>query len=293
MLQVEPAHQRWWIQPPMPDETLRSVVNRAAALYECPSTRLWEYLNWGDPQPYEVIDSPSLHVLRRMASAIGVHPSELSARRLPNAPWVLAPEADEVYCPLCWADDRDRGEPLWFRRDWRRVLRTRCRVHGFPLLLCPEQRTSWSHVRELQLPDLPTCEQQILELIASFGESLERSLYEGAPWPSNLHGNPHAARQLLIAASFNMNEVRDIPLTKCIQPSDNLAMYVRGPSHLQEPVKKLRWEKYRKIADPSIRRAGLWIAAWALMRERPDELSPGLGRLPPEMERLAQVKNAS
>ena len=64
-------------------------------------------------------------------------------------------------------------------------------------------------------------------------------------------------------------------------------MYVHGPSHRQEPVKKLRWDGYREIADPAIRRAGLWIAAWELMRERSDELSPGLGRLPPEIERIA------
>lgn len=287
MLEAEPARQRWWIRPPMPDETLRSIIKRAAALYECPPKRLWECLNWDDPQPYGGIDSPALRVLRRMAIAMGLPPSDLSAQRLPDAPWLLAPQADEVYCPLCWTDDRRRGDPLWFRRGWRRVLRTRCAVHGFPLLLCPEQWTSWPQVREFQLPDLTAHEQRILELIASFGESLERSLYEGAPWPANLAGNPHAARQLLIAVSFNMNKVRDIPLTKCIQTSGNLAMYVHGPSHRQEPVKKLRWDGYREIADPAIRRAGLWIAAWELMRERSDELSPGLGRLPPEIERIA------
>src|SRR5690606_7874054 len=116
MLEAEPARQRWWIRPPMPDETLRSVINRAAALYECPPKRLWECLNWDDPQPYGEIDSPALRVLRRMAIAMGLPPSDLSAQRLPDAPWLLAPQADEVYCPLCWTDDRRRGDPLWFRR---------------------------------------------------------------------------------------------------------------------------------------------------------------------------------
>ena len=269
----------------MPDETLRSVVSRAAALYECPPKRLWECLNWDDPQLFGDIDSPPLHVLCRMATAMGLPVSELSAQRLPDAPWLLAPQADEVYCPLCWRDDQRRGDPLWIRRGWRRVLRTRCAVHQFPLLLCPEQWANRPQTRGIRLPDLTDHEQRILELIASFGERLELSLYEGAPWPASLAGNPRVARQLLIAVSFNMNKVRDVPLTKCVQTSHSLATYVHGPLHHQDPVRKLRWDAYREIADPAIRRASLWVTAWELMRERPDELSPGLGKLPPVVER--------
>nr|WP_232116149.1 hypothetical protein [Luteimonas sp. XNQY3] len=129
-------------------------------------------------------------------------------------------------------------------------------------------------------------EQRILELIASFGETLERSLYGGEPWPENLTGNPQIARGLLIAVSFNMNRIRDLPLTKCVQTSGNLARYIHGPLHRQEPTKKLRWDAYRKIADPAIRRASLWITAWELMRERPYDLSPGWSKLPPHVEHM-------
>lgn len=270
----------------MPDETLRSVVNRAAALYECPPGRLWECLNWDDPQPYLEVESPSLHALRRMAAAIGMPAPGLSAHRLPDAPWFLASLAEEVYCPMCWIEDQRRGDPLWIRRGWKRVLRTRCPAHRLPLVLSPEHWATWPRSRLLQLPDLAEHEQLILEMIASFGEILERSLYDGAPWPENLTGNPQIARQMLVAVSFNTNRIRDLPLTKCVRTSGNLARYIHGPLHHQEPVKKLRWDAYREIADPAIRRAGLWITAWELMRERPDELSPGWSKLPPHVESM-------
>lgn len=284
MAEVEPALQRWWIQPPLPDETLRSVVNRAAELYECPPTRLWECLNWDDPQPFGEVESPSVETLRRMAAAIGMRAPDLSAHRLPHAPWLLAPLADEVYCPMCWDEDQRRGDPLWTRRSWRRVLCTRCPTHDCALHLRPEHRAKWSAPRALDLPALAEHEQRILELIGAFGETLERSLYAGEPWPEDLRGSPHIARQMLLKVSFNMNTVRDLPLTKCVQTSGNMARYIHGPLHNQEPIKVLRWDAYRKIADPAIRRASLWITAWELMRERPDDLSPGWSRLPSHVE---------
>ena len=284
MSEVKPSCQRWWIQPPMHDETLGSLVNRAAALYEFPPKRLWECLNENDPRPCGEVESPSFAALSRMAAAIGMPASDLLAHRLPDAPWLLAPLAEGVYCPACWIEDQRRGDPLWIRRGWRRILRTMCLAHDSPLRLTPESWAARSRALDLCLPDFTQHEQRILDLIASFGEALDRSLYGGEPWPRHLNGNPHIARQLLLAVSFNMNKIRDMSLNKCVQTSGNLARYIHGPLHLQEPVKKLRWDVYREIADPAIRRASLWVTAWELMRERPDDLSPGWSRLPPHIE---------
>ena len=162
--------------------------------------------------------------------------------------------------------------PCSIRRGWNRVLRTTCPDHGCPLRLAPEQWATSSLSHPFQPPAFTQQEQQILDLIEAFGEALERSLYFGDPWPSEWRGNPQTARQLLLAVSFNVNEVRDFPLTKYVQVSGNLKGFIRGPLHQQEPYKKLRWDAFRGVADPALRRAGLWATAWALMPERPVDL---------------------
>lgn len=148
----------------------------------------------------------------------------------------------------------------------------------------PEQWATSSLSHPFQPPAFTQQEQQILDLIESFGEALERSLYFGDPWPSSWRGNPQIARQLLLAVSFNVNEVRDFPLTKYIQVSGNLTGFIRSPLHQQEPIKKLRWGAFRDVSDPALRRAGLWATAWALMPERPVHLSPGWFKLPAHIE---------
>lgn len=98
----------------------------------------------------------------------------------------------------------------------------------------PEQWATSSLSHPFQPPAFTQQEQQILDLIESFGEALERSLYFGDPWPSSWRGNPQIARQLLLAVSFNVNEVRDFPLTKYIQVSGNLTGFIRSPLHQQD-----------------------------------------------------------
>ncbi|WP_425491203.1 TniQ family protein [Luteimonas fraxinea] len=275
-MSAEATAHRWWIQPPMPDESLRSVLSRVAALYECSPKQLWESLNQDDRRSPGDVDSPSCFGLRRMAAAIGMPAAELLPHRQPDAAWLLAPHARNVFCPTCWNEARARGEPFSIRRDWNRVLRTRCRNHGSLLQLAPANWATWSPSQPFQSPAYTLQEQQILELIGSFEEALEQSLYFGSPWPGNLRGNPQIARQLLLAVSFNLNELRDFPLTSQIQVRGNLIGFIRGPLHQQDPVKKLRWDAFRDLSDPAIRRAGLWVAGWTLTPECPGELSPGI-----------------
>ena len=37
----------------------------------------------------------------------------------------------------------------------------------------------------------------------------------------------------------------------------------------------LLWEAFRSIADPAVRRAALWIGAWAFMPDLAPEMNPG------------------
>lgn len=283
-MRAEATNQRWWIRPPMPDESLRSVLSRAAALYECSPEKIWERLNSDDKKPSGDIESPSCSALRRMATAIGIPSSHLLVHRQPDAPWLLAPHSRNVYCPMCWNEDRAKRAPFFIRRGWNGVFRTTCPNHGCPLRLAPAQWAASLLTPSFQPPVFTQQEQQVLSLIESFGDALERSLYSGDPWPSRWRGSPQIARQLLLAVSFNVNEARDFPLTKCIHVSGNLTGFIRGPLHQQDPVKKLRWDLFRGLADPALRRAGLWATAWALMPERPNHLSPGWFKLPTHIE---------
>jgi|GEM_PF-4813681 len=146
--------QRWWIQPPMLDESLRSVLNRAAALYGRTSAQLWASLNSDDPRPTGDVESPSSAALRRMATAIGMPASELLAHRQPDTPWLLAPHARNVCCPMCWDEDRARGEPCSIRRGWNRLLRTTYPQHGCPLRIAPEQWARFTPSHPLPIPQL-------------------------------------------------------------------------------------------------------------------------------------------
>ncbi|MGO1541210.1 MAG: TniQ family protein [Luteimonas sp.] len=283
-MRVEVTKQRWWIRPPLPDESLGSVLRRAAALYERSASQIWESLNRDDPVSPGDVESPSCAALRRMAAAIGMPVSQLLAQRQSDAPWLLVPQARNIYCPMCWNEDRGRGLPCYIRRGWSRVLQTTCPDHSCPLRLASEQWATSALKHRFQPPCFTQQEQQILGLIKSFGEALDRSLYLGDRWPSEWRGSPQIARQLLLAVSFNVNEVRDFPLINYAQVTGNLKGFIRGPLHLQEPVKKLRWDAFRAVADPAFRRAGLWATAWALIPELSADLSPGWLKLPPHIE---------
>lgn len=284
-MRTAPTGQRWWISPPRPDESLRSLVLRVAALYECSASTIWECLNKDEACPSGDMDLPSCIALRRMGAAIGIRPSTLLAHRQADAQWLLAPSARNIYCPSCWSEDQQRGFPYSIRRSWNWVLRTTCPEHGEPLRLAPDDWNISSTFVVRSIPSLTNREEGVLDLIERFGESLEQSLYFGAAWPAAWGIGAHSARQLLLEMSFNVNTVRDYPQTKFVRASGNLQELIRGPKHQEEPAAKpLTWDRYRHITDPAIRRAGLWSAAWALVPDLPEELSPGWATLPSHIE---------
>ena len=67
-----PAGMRWWIPPPAADETLRSVLERAAALYHWEPQMLWRALNGDNLESSGSIDQPSCHALVRLGQALGM-----------------------------------------------------------------------------------------------------------------------------------------------------------------------------------------------------------------------------
>lgn len=271
---------RWWIPPPGSDESLRSVLSRAAALYECMPGQLWASLNQDDAQPCGDIDSPSCPALLRIAQALGARAVELLPHRLADEPWRLLPDVRQCFCPACWNEDLRAGRPRTLRRAWSHVLRIRCQTHGLPLCLAQGTWATSTSPYNYQIPKFTPEEQGVLDLIESFGTALEQSLFFGSPWPEGWRGTPQAVRSLLGALSFNQDSRRNFPPIRNVEASGGLSSVICYPRHMQEPLKGSPWEAFRAIANPGIRRAALWVAAWNVVPDLPAASSPGWVKLP-------------
>lgn len=266
------ADMRWWIFPPAPEETLRSILARAAALYQWEPQMLWRELNEGADEADSDVDSPSCSALLRLARALGVSAARLRDHRVSNVPWRLEASARRAVCPVCWESGEGRPEAQIELRSWTHVLRTQCPMHGVPLCL-PAGR-SHSGVRAHHVAALTTEDNAVLQLIERFGLVLERALFFGGPWPIEWRGSPKRVRQLLIDVTIP-DEAAGYALIAMVSPSSGLEAFVRNGRHLPFGTPRRDWERFRRIADPAIRRAALWIAGWMTIPDLPQSMAPG------------------
>lgn len=273
---------RWWVSPPGPDESLRSLLGRVADLYESEPGELWSRLNAGDPQAAGEVDDPSCAALHRMAQALGVPGASLQAHRLHETPGLLAPAARTAICPCCWAEDDAAARPRSYRRAWAHVLRTVCPVHRVHLVIPRDRRQPDLATAQAQQAALTPDDLQILALIDRFGATLEAALCEGAAWPADWQGSAVSARQALVQVSFNPGGVRGPPVIANVCPSPTLASLVHGPLHHRGPGEAADWEAFRRLADPCVRRAALWVVAWQVVPHLKEFNSPGWIDVGPE-----------
>ena len=273
---------RWWVSPPGPDESLRSLLGRVADLYESEPGELWSRLNAGDPQAAGEVDDPSCAALHRMAQALGVPGASLQAHRLHETPGLLAPAARTAICPCCWAEDDAAARPRSYRRAWAHVLRTVCPVHRVHLVIPRDRRQPDLTTAQAQQAALTPDDLQILALIDRFGATLEAALCEGAAWPADWQGSAVSARQALVQVSFNSGGVRGPPVIANVCPSPTLASLVHGPLHHRGPGEAADWEAFRRLADPCVRRAALWVVAWQVVPHLKEFNSPGWIDVGPE-----------
>ena len=270
-----PAGMRWWIPPPAADETLRSVLERAAALYHWEPQMLWRALNGDNLESSGSIDQPSCHALVRLGQALGMPALGLRQHCVPDVPWRLDPMARHAVCPICWDDavmgDNEQAE----LRSWTHVLRTRCPIHEAPLCLPVSRHHAGTDATKLAA--LAAEDLEVLSLIERFGTVLEQSLFFGAPWPSDWRGGAWAARQLLVKVSSYDGEGSGHALIANVAPSEALTPFIHGGRHLSVGGGRQDWERFRRISDPAIRRAALWAVAWMRIPGLPQRLSPGWG----------------
>jgi len=275
---LRPSVQRWWIHPPLPDESLRSVLARAAAFHERKPQEVWEILIAGGPADAGSVDCPRPWVLARLGQALGIDPAEIFAHRLPDRPWQVRGHEQTAYCPICWNEDLANGQPIYLRRGWAHLLKMQCPVHDYPLLPVPPE---WA-IRDPQVSFIPEHSdgtRSVLALIDQFACEFSACAFNRQPWPAQYSVAFEQVRNALILANYSMNNMRDFSLTHQIRPSLPLGYAIHGPRFSQHAPIRLTWELFRAVSNPAHRRAAMWLVAWHTIPGLPDDLCPdGYGR---------------
>ncbi|MGA7438938.1 MAG: TniQ family protein [Luteibacter sp.] len=120
------------IAPPGAGESLSSVVDRAAGLFNVARSNILRQLGCaGDPD----LDIGSESVLGGLSRAMSLSIEDLADICLTHGREQQFVRRVErfAYCPLCMADDVQSGSVPWFRLDWSRLWMTHCACHGTPL----------------------------------------------------------------------------------------------------------------------------------------------------------------
>lgn len=217
--------------------------------------------------------------------ALGTSATRLYKHRETDNPWHVPPSLHRSYCPLCWNDELAKGRPLRMLRSWAGVLRTRCAIHNFPLSYAPPDWATNEQRMHYPVADLTPRDWTILELIETFGTSLEKCLLRQSTWPNDWCETPDAARRFLILANFSTSSQKDFSPTNGILPDGDLLAIVFGNRFRQEPCKVISWEPFRCMANPAERRAALWLTAWEFMPGLARELGPEGYSSPPSGRR--------
>jgi len=285
MTDIASGRTRWFIPAPGPDETLASVIGRAAAFYGCTVSALWAELHGPHLESSGSLDHPTPHALQRLARALGAPAETLRNHLLVDGPRWLRLEARRAYCPACWLEDRVAGRPFGFRRDWARVLAMRCKKHDLPLLQSHAQErldSDWLdelvllHESAGDVADLhPLGEAGVLlRWIDAVGETLDRVLFDGEAWPREWRFDPHEAQRRL-AASCNVEtrEWDDLSITRVMVPPA-LRRFVHTRCTSSGSSRPLHWEGVQAHGDPGFRRAALWLLGWQLVPHLPPSYCP-------------------
>lgn len=266
---------RWYIDPPMPDETLESICERAYHQYK----GIWlAREGWlvdfcrngaGGAMPRNSITT------LRLARALGVRAPRMHAAMLADAPWRLAPAARRAYCRACWVEDDRHARPRYFRRDWAGALTLHCAVHGEPLRLAAAPLKSLADIAvALDAPALAPRERRVLALVDTFAQQLYRSVFRGAPWPASWAMGPLQARNLVGRCISNLLLDPAPAPAHWVWFGESAQTLCHDPRHALPPTRASPWEAFRQAASPAARRAALWQVAWWVLPDRAAALRP-------------------
>jgi hypothetical protein len=271
----ESSQVRWFIDPPMNDETIDSVFERAYHQYKgIALAREGWLVEFCRPQPAAGLPMTSRNIMR-VARALGVRPTRLLRTIVPDRPDMLAPGHRRAFCRACWVEDDRADRPRYFRRSWAKALCLRCAIHGEPLRVAPRPQYPVTDIPlPLDGPIFAAQERAVINMTDCFADQLHASLFDAAAWPAQWHLDALRARNLLGRCVSNL----------LLDPAPCPAHWVWLGGQ-NDPVCQFRtrpaastrgsiWEAFRQLDSPASRRAALWMVAWVVMPGLPSELRP-------------------
>jgi hypothetical protein len=258
-------HPRWWITGPEPDESLRSLIERAVNLYGSEGNDYRPHLS-RHATPYGVsldgLDTLSVHDVLAVARTVGVRPRDLFMHRLTDHPALLEEHERRAFCPRCWQNDMHQGRPPTFRRAWSGIFTLQCAIHAVPLHWAPNLPAGEVPLSILRLTPATKVGKETLTLIHGFARRLGDALYDHAPWPPSWRGSAFSARALLMRSTTNLGCLPEhLPLSS-ISADPDLREFVGVPLHRNDPLQASPWEGVRRLGPPAWRRAAFWMVAW-------------------------------
>lgn len=264
---------RWWVEALGPDETFRSLVERADRFHGEPPP--YTPYVWQDPSSYGNCDAPNSYELLRLARMLDVSATGLFKHRLVDGPHLIYPTERRAYCPQCIREDQAAGRPRAFRREWARFFVLSCSRHGTTLHWA-EPRLSVLKDMDVEVPLRPEepWQEEFLQRIDQFALTLEACLWGSTPWPTNWYGTPDSARAYLARHLCNLIGVSSTPPLTCLWTEIVPFPFVAVPKRPTPPLNEPAWESVRRIGRPAWRRAALWLTAWKVIPGLPEIWKP-------------------
>lgn len=277
------------VAPPAKDESLSSVVDRAAAQYGIGTDGALGALlrDWAEYQiPFDRDDLPD-EMIGALAEAIGITSESLADIGITDEANILAPGARLAYCPLCFEKDLALNRIPYFRKAWSSIFAVTCKEEGAPLFAWP--MVSAYRTRALPLPgdlrgnrrfsedveirsalriaqgiaanDVPA-DGRVLADVASLAKAMRLSLCGDGTWPAGWHGTVWDAKALLEILTVNRSKLCGRTPLDSLVPSVATAGLFRAYREMQAPLGRRRpWAQIKGIIDPAVRRSAFWVIA--------------------------------
>lgn len=287
------------IDPPYPDETFSSVVNRAACLYGISPNEVISRLFKDRGMKWERIldadewDNPIFTVKRAVMGAFSQPGVSGPATIRRDHEDHLLPQERCCYCVLCFRDDVREGRTPYFRSAWSRVTRTYCDVHRCPLVadrIAAGYGTWWTHpwckaATRRERPKSPAYgdlmkqaqefENYCLDADSKWpGKAVSQRVYD---WELKFTAEPgdwYLYKLLIWLAYFpgagaearrwgSFSELMPRPNGWHFgSPVDEVSKYQRNPRFLT-------WRKFQNLGSPEKRRAIFLVAACCFEKDVP------------------------
>jgi hypothetical protein len=262
------------IDAPAPDETLSSVLDRAASFWGVDRSAVVAAMELGggicDP------DAPSPAAMSAIASTTGFSEESLDALVMDDSDELVLPARRISYCPKCWAEDWAQRRDPYFRRSWSYVASLMCERHGTLLYawetdargnrLSPPTRIRphpsdavWqSHVTHA---DHET-DMRILKPLVAHASHAIATFRDAAKWPIGWRGNSETGRALIALLATNPAPYSErLAMDRLVPRGPDMQWFAGHRSSSRTTPSVCALAPIRRIGNPAYRRTLWWLIA--------------------------------